>query len=362
MVQGTVKWFNAEKGFGFIEPDDGGADVFVHFSAIDDDGGFRTLDEGQRVEYTATLGQRGLQADRVSPVDQRAQRPPAGPRGRGGDRPSRDESRTTGTVKWFDPEKGFGFIEPDGGGPDVFVHVSAIADDGGFRTLDEGQRVEYTTTRGQRGPQADDVRPDEGARRASGRDAGRGRDRERRPRGDGADTGTVKWFDPERGFGFIEPDDGGPDVFVHFSAIDDDGGFRTLDEGQHVEYTATPGQRGLQADRVRPAAQRPRRTPARDRDRGPGGRDDRGPGGRDDRREGAPRGAPGSRTRGTVTWFDPDKGFGFIEPDDGGPDVFVHFSAIADDGGFRTLDEGQRVECMTSQGDRGPRAGVVLSI
>src|SRR3954447_20046110 len=89
----------------------------------------------------------------------------------------RSSEMTQGTVKWFDPEKGFGFIEPDGGGPDVFVHVSAIADDGGFRTLDEGQRVEYTTTRGQREPQADDVRPDEGARRASGRDAGRGRDR-----------------------------------------------------------------------------------------------------------------------------------------------------------------------------------------
>jgi cold shock CspA family protein len=62
-----------------------------------------------------------------------------------------------GTVKWFDPGKGFGFIEPDEGGGDVFVHFSAIADEGGFRTLDEGQRVEYTTGQGQRGPQAEDV-------------------------------------------------------------------------------------------------------------------------------------------------------------------------------------------------------------
>ena len=68
MPQGTVKWFNAEKGFGFIEPDDGGDDVFVHYSAIADRGGYRSLDEGQRVEYTASAGQKGLQADSVDPL------------------------------------------------------------------------------------------------------------------------------------------------------------------------------------------------------------------------------------------------------------------------------------------------------
>ncbi|MGY1904235.1 cold-shock protein [Modestobacter sp. SYSU DS0903] len=65
--QGTVKWFNAEKGFGFIEPDDGGQDVFVHFSAIADSG-YRSLDEGQRVEFSASPGDRGLQADTVQPL------------------------------------------------------------------------------------------------------------------------------------------------------------------------------------------------------------------------------------------------------------------------------------------------------
>jgi cold shock CspA family protein len=67
-MQGTVKWFNAEKGFGFIEPDEGGDDVFVHFSAIVDDGGYRSLDEGQRVEFTASQGDRGMQADSVDPL------------------------------------------------------------------------------------------------------------------------------------------------------------------------------------------------------------------------------------------------------------------------------------------------------
>ena len=67
MAQGTVKWFNAEKGFGFIAQDGGGADVFVHFSAIQADG-YRSLYENQRVEFEVTEGQRGPQADQVKPI------------------------------------------------------------------------------------------------------------------------------------------------------------------------------------------------------------------------------------------------------------------------------------------------------
>jgi len=58
MASGTVKWFNAEKGYGFIAPDAGGDDVFVHFSAIQSDG-YRSLDEGQKVEFEITQGQKG---------------------------------------------------------------------------------------------------------------------------------------------------------------------------------------------------------------------------------------------------------------------------------------------------------------
>ncbi len=62
-----------------------------------------------------------------------------------------------GTVKWFNSEKGFGFIAQDAGGPDVFVHFSAIAASG-YRSLEENQRVEFDVTQGQKGPQADNVR------------------------------------------------------------------------------------------------------------------------------------------------------------------------------------------------------------
>ena len=65
--QGTVKWFNGEKGYGFITPDDGGQDVFVHFSAIQTNG-YRTLDDGQRVQFDTTSGQKGPQAENVTPV------------------------------------------------------------------------------------------------------------------------------------------------------------------------------------------------------------------------------------------------------------------------------------------------------
>ncbi len=67
MAQGTVKWFNDEKGYGFISPDDGGEDLFVHYSGIEGDG-FRTLDEGARVRFEQTQGKKGMQAVNVIPA------------------------------------------------------------------------------------------------------------------------------------------------------------------------------------------------------------------------------------------------------------------------------------------------------
>jgi cold shock protein len=66
MPEGVVKWFSADKGYGFITPDDGGKDLFVHFNAIQGDG-FRSLDEGQRVSFEATEGPKGPQATSVAP-------------------------------------------------------------------------------------------------------------------------------------------------------------------------------------------------------------------------------------------------------------------------------------------------------
>ena len=67
MTTGVVKWFNADKGYGFITPDDGSADVFAHFSNIESKG-FRTLDEGEKVEFEITQGQKGLQAEHITRI------------------------------------------------------------------------------------------------------------------------------------------------------------------------------------------------------------------------------------------------------------------------------------------------------
>ena len=67
MATGTVKWFNSEKGFGFIAPDDGSDDVFAHYSAIASSG-YRSLEEGQKVEFDVTQGNKGLQAENIRPL------------------------------------------------------------------------------------------------------------------------------------------------------------------------------------------------------------------------------------------------------------------------------------------------------
>jgi CspA family cold shock protein len=150
MPTGTVKWFNPTKGFGFIEPEDGGADIFVHISAVEQ-AGLSALHDGQKVSYEREADRTGKHsATQLEVLGGGEAPPPRAPRApQGGGFRARDDggSRETqgsgeGVVKWFNQTKGFGFIVPNDGGEDLFVHISAV-EAAGLRGLEEGQAVGY---------------------------------------------------------------------------------------------------------------------------------------------------------------------------------------------------------------------------
>jgi CspA family cold shock protein len=137
--KGTVKFFNAHKGFGFIQRDEGGEDVFVHISQVER-AGLEGLAEGQELAFNLVdRGGKISAADLqivgdVIPVEQRSA--PEAPQ-----RQSTGE-KATGTVKFFNSMKGFGFITRDDGEPDAFVHISAV-ERSGLSELNEGDKLEF---------------------------------------------------------------------------------------------------------------------------------------------------------------------------------------------------------------------------
>jgi cold shock protein len=157
--KGVVKFFNAQKGFGFVVRDDGGEDVFVHISAVEQ-AGLTGLAEGQPLEFT--LVDRG---GRVSATDLKIEGEPLpvedrgpprdrdGPRGQGGPQRQLTGEKASGTVKFFNAMKGFGFIQRDDGQPDAFVHISAV-ERAGMTSLNEGDRLEFELEVDRRGKYA----------------------------------------------------------------------------------------------------------------------------------------------------------------------------------------------------------------
>ncbi|WP_308016359.1 cold-shock protein [Cellulosimicrobium marinum] len=301
MPQGTVRWFDADRGFGFIDLGNEAEDLFVHASEIVGDDGPKVLREGQAVEFEVGAGDRGPQARRVRVT---------------GDHAADATLGVLGTVAWYEPTKGYGFVTPDGGRDEVFVHSSAIVGGG---VVTEGQRVAFLVVAGERGPQADHLLP-LGAQAAPAAS-------------DGAD-GTVSWYDDTKGFGFVVPDAGGGDVFVHVSELG--GGLTELSEGARVTFEVVAGDKGPNARNVRLVRGAGRGAP----DRGRAGR----PGS---------SGRPVRGGEGTVARYDADRGFGFITPDAGGDDLFVHVSVVRGD---ELLEEGDRVRFTVRQSDRGPQA------
>jgi CspA family cold shock protein len=157
-VEAEVLWFNAEKGFGFVKTTDG-AEAFLHVRALEA-AGRTSVAEGTWLTVRIEQGQKGKQVAEVveigvAPARELVVKPATRSvlRAPGTDRA---ETEIRGTVKWYNLEKGFGFIGPDDGGKDIFVHVTALTRSG-IAALTEGQAVTVVYAQGQKGPEARSV-------------------------------------------------------------------------------------------------------------------------------------------------------------------------------------------------------------
>ncbi|MEO1656588.1 MAG: cold-shock protein [Pseudomonadota bacterium] len=145
-------------------------------------------------------------------------------------------------------------------------------------------------------------------------------------------TGTVKWFDQSKGYGFITPDDGSSDVMLHSSCLRSSG-LPAPDEGADIKCEAIRREKGLQAVRIIHLRSSERPHPIAER-----------------RHELAEREGP-MRTM-TVKWFSRAKGYGFLQEDDSSEDVFIHMETVRA-GGFSELTAGERVMASASRGPKG---------
>jgi CspA family cold shock protein len=156
--------------------------------------------------------------------------------GGGGGMPAQVVGEATGTVKFFNANKGFGFIQRDGGGEDVFVHISAV-ERAGLEGLAEGQQLKFNLVDRGGKVSASDIEAVGDVIAVAKKEAP-----QRELTGERA-TGTVKFFNGMKGFGFITRDDGQPDAFVHISAVERSG-MSGLNEGDRLEFDIEVDRRG----------------------------------------------------------------------------------------------------------------------
>ncbi|MEL6529427.1 MAG: cold-shock protein, partial [Pseudomonadota bacterium] len=135
--KGAVKFFNGQKGFGFIAQEGGGEDVFVHISAVER-AGLEGLAEGQELEFNLVDRGGKVSAQDLQIVGEVIAAPQAG----GPPKRELTGEKATGTVKFFNSMKGFGFLVRDDGQPDAFVHISAV-ERSGLSAINEGERFEF---------------------------------------------------------------------------------------------------------------------------------------------------------------------------------------------------------------------------
>lgn len=154
-VEAQVKWFNASKGFGFVKASDG-TEAYLPLRVLEA-AGSREVADGARLKVTLEATRKGHQVAQVLEIIEASPTPtPASAAETSSFRPSeRDE--TAGTVKWYNREKGFGFIAPETGGKDVFVHASALSRSG-LSELADGQKVIFEQGQGKKGAEVQSLR------------------------------------------------------------------------------------------------------------------------------------------------------------------------------------------------------------
>lgn len=149
-------------------------------------------------------------------------------------------------VKWFNPVKGFGFVQQGDGSPDAFLHISVL-EDAGHRDLPEGTKITCNIAEGRKGPQVAAILRVEEIPEAPPRQSGGGA-LSGPPEG-AVVEGMVKFFNAQKGFGFVIPDDGGKDIFVSGRTLERIG-LTALESNQRVRLTTRMGQKGPMADSV----------------------------------------------------------------------------------------------------------------
>ncbi|CAF2565882.1 unnamed protein product [Rotaria sp. Silwood2] len=305
--KGVVKRFSKEKGFGFISKTSDGTDYFVHFKNINATG-FKQLEQGQEVEFIATQGEKGLEAKDVSIISSGTGRKSVFERSFNNDFPrsktnfdtfsrnksssssplfnfggtessklkSREQESTSteqpfkfsenltsstkdnffsskksqityeqnrelGSVKRWTPERGFGFIRRTNSNKDLFCHARSLKD--GVQSLEPGQTVEFSIHQTDKGDEARDVVivKDEFLENEQQDTISTANLGERQ-------TGIVKKWLTGRGYGFVQRDSGGSDVFVHVQNLSN--GIQSLEEGQTVEFNVTKNEKGEVAQNV----------------------------------------------------------------------------------------------------------------